>query len=127
MKSIFIPILILSIALFGACKKASDDITSPIVTILSPVEDARQASSDSMLVHVLVEDEDLHDYRVTIKYYEGAALCCTVLDFKRHSHDKLVEYRRMMAPQMAGRYNIAVYAIDHNGNDTAIDHDFEVE
>jgi hypothetical protein len=127
MKSIFFSVFLLSIVFFGACKKATDDIASPVVTILSPLQDTQHSSADSLLLHVVVEDEDLHDYRVTVRYYVDGELCCTSFDIKRHDHEKVVEYRRMLAPQTVGQYNMAVYAVDHNGNETTVAHNYEVK
>jgi hypothetical protein len=126
MKSFFIYLIISSFFLLGSCKKAKEDVLSPVVQVLSPLKDSQHAAADSLLIHVIVEDEDLHDYRITIRYYVGTELCCTNFDFKKHTHEKVAEYKRMLAPQATGTYNIAVEAADHNGNTTKVDHDFEV-
>jgi hypothetical protein len=123
--------LLLSFALviigLSACKKAKDDVSSPVITIRSPLKDTGYSAEDSLFVDVVVEDEDLHDFRLTIRKYNDTGWCCTVLDIKRHSHDQLVTYQRRLAPQEPGLYNISVSAIDHNGNDSSLGHDFTVE
>lgn len=126
MKSIIPISFLFTLLIFSSCKKAKDDVSSPIVNILSPLNESQHAASDSLLLHVLVEDEDLHDFRVTVRLYVNDELCCTAFDIKRHSHDNVVEYKRFLEPQAAGRYNISVYAIDHNGNDVTVSHDYEV-
>lgn len=126
MKSIIPLSFLFALLIFSSCKKAKDDVTNPEISILSPLKESQHAASDSLLLHILVEDEDLHDYRVTVRLYVDDELCCTSFDIKRHSHEKVVEYKRMLEPQAAGRYNISVYAIDHNGNDATVSHDYEV-
>jgi hypothetical protein len=123
----FIPIsFLLTLFLLCSCTKAKDDVSNPVISILSPSRESQHAASDSLHLHILIEDEDLHDFRVTVRSYVNGELCCTSFDIKRHAHDKVVEYERMLDPQVAGRYNISVYAIDHNGNDAAVSHDYQV-
>lgn len=127
MKVLFIPFILgcLITLLTLSCSKAKDDVEAPLVTIFSPDENSRFSETDSILISVVLEDEDMHNYFIAVANEENS--CCKVLDYRGHSHDKMISFSQKLAPQVKGNYTLQIRATDHNGNRTEFSRLFFVD
>lgn len=120
-------VLTLLVLVFStACNKAKEDVTPPVVTILSPENNSILSVSDSIWVEVEMRDEDFHEFTLRIEAKKEDSYCCPILEFKKHSHTTFEKYTRMLAPAAAGEYRISVDASDHNGNKTRAESTFGI-
>lgn len=94
-----------------ACKKGEEDVTAPIIKINSPTNGSVWSENDSIYLDIYIEDEDLHEYQISIlKENQGE------YDFKTHTHDQVISYKKSWYPTEDGDLQLVVKASDHNGN-----------
>lgn len=95
-----------------SCKKeAEEDVTPPSIQIISPENISEWNREDSVLIDILIEDADLHEYQITITKDDEQSY-----EFKAHTHQKSVKFQRSWYPFFKGIHTLTVKASDHNGN-----------
>lgn len=94
-----------------ACKKGEEDVTPPQIAILSPESNSEWLRGDSLMINVLIEDEDLHEYYISISNIENISY-----EFKTHTHEQKINYKRAWVLDFKGDYILRIKASDHNGN-----------
>lgn len=94
-----------------SCKKGSEDVTPPTINIISPTSNSVWEEKDSVYFDIIIEDEDLHEYQVTVYREDDVEY-----DFKTHTHDQSVHFKRSWKPTEDGDLELVVKASDHNGN-----------
>lgn len=94
-----------------ACKKGEEDVTPPTIKINSPVHGSVWSVKDSVYLDIYIEDEDLHEYQISI-----LKAGMVEYDFKTHTHDQVIHHKKSWFPTEDGDLDLVVKASDHNGN-----------
>ncbi|MFN8236546.1 MAG: hypothetical protein U0T77_00125 [Chitinophagales bacterium] len=132
MQKTIIPFLIALIAFnISSCKKATEDITPPSITITSPTEAEeimQMTANDSSTVTAIITDEDLHAFSLLIAKPDGS----DTLLYIPESHQEVNSLNiseKFKLPVVAGTvdYRITIHAEDHSENDSTAVRNFKIK
>ncbi len=132
MQKTVIPFLIVLIVFtISSCKKATEDITAPSITITSPTEAEeimQMTANDSSTVTAIITDEDLHAFSLLIAKPDGS----DTLLYIPESHQEVNSLNiseKFKLPVVAGTvdYRITIHAEDHNENDSTAVRNFKIK
>ena len=98
-----------------ACKKKTEDVVSPVITIYSPTT-AQAMHYDSVIVSFKVEDEDLHEVGFSIMRSSDDSVLYNMPAEHVHEIPFLLQDTLVVPVMMHTDAKIKVEAADHNEN-----------